>query len=693
MPPATSTVTLPDGSWIAYAYDDASRRVGMRELGAASHTTQYDYDGNGNVRKVTDPLSRVTTNTYDALDRLININDPANGNTVFTYDAKDRLKTVKDPKLSATTTYNYDGLGNITSQVSPDTGTTSFTYDAAGNVATQTDARGTVATYSYDALNRVTAATVADGTVSYEYDDTTTGGPYALGRLTKVTDPSGHTTYAYDALGRVTSKVQTVTANPSDLGFTVAYSYADGRHTGITYPSGRSVSYGFDAGGRIASVSVDGTAVLSAVTYVPFGAASGWTWGNGEAYSRTFDLDGRVKTITMGPGAGLYDDLAQAFTYDSLNRLVTANLGAGQSQAFTYDANGNRTSASINAASTTYTYPSTSHRLASLSGAGARSFSYDNAGNLTSSAGITYAYDGRGRMKQAGTATYAINGLGQRVKKNNGTDVFFAYDEAGHLIGEYDATGAPIEETVWLGDLPVAVVKPNATSFDVFYVWTDNLGTPRLITDTANQSRWEWPNADPFGNNLPNEDPAGLGAFAYNLRLPGQYYDVEKGSNYNYFRDYDPAIGRYVESDRIGLLGGMNTYAYVAGDPLVIADPLGLTGCCSQPKFDCIAKCVEKERFDLEGALGTLALTLGVGKMPKTANEMRGFGPRRNRITSQASRWQGRGAWPGGRAFGRSILGGFLGATATLATVGEGFYDLGAIGRCIYVCTNDSCAY
>jgi RHS repeat-associated protein len=183
-------------------------------------------------------------------------------------------------------------------------------------------------------------------------------------------------------------------------------------------------------------------------------------------------------------------------------------------------------------------------------------------------------------MKQAGTTTYAVNGLGQRVKKNNGTDTFFAYDEAGHLIGEYDATGAPIEETVWLGDLPVAVLKPNATSFDVFYVWTDNLGTPRLITDAANQSRWEWPNADPFGNNLPNEDPAGLGAFSYNLRFPGQYYDVEKGSNYNYFRDYDPAIGRYVESDPIGLKGGPNTYAYVLGDPLGDSDSTGQCPWC-----------------------------------------------------------------------------------------------------------------
>jgi RHS repeat-associated protein len=234
----------------------------------------------------------------------------------------------------------------------------------------------------------------------------------------------------------------------------------------------------------------------------------------------------------------------------------------------------------VNAVSTTYSYPTTSHRLASLSGGASRSFTYDGAGNLTASAGITYAYDGRGRMKQAGTTTYAVNGLGQRVKKNDGTDTFFVYDEAEHLIGEYDAAGAPIEETVWLGDLPVAVVKPNAASYDVFYVWTDNLGTPRLITDAANQARWEWPNADPFGNNLPDEDPAGLGAFTYNLRFPGQYYDAEKGSNYNYFRDYDPGIGRYVQSDPVGLLGGKNSFSYVFNTPLGLMDSRGLAPDC-----------------------------------------------------------------------------------------------------------------
>jgi RHS repeat-associated protein len=325
-----------------------------------------------------------------------------------------------------------------------------------------------------------------------------------------------------------------------------------------------------------------------------------------------------------------------------------------------------------------------------LSGATTRTFAYDNAGNVTSSAGITYTYDGRGRMKQAGTVTYGINGLGQRVRKSSGSDTYFAYDEAGHLIGEYDSTGAAIEETVWLGDTPVAVVKP-ASPFTVFYIWTDQLNSPRQISDTSNVSRWEWANNDPFGSNVLNENPGGVGPFTYNLRFPGQYFDAESGLNYNYFRDYDPVIGRYMESDPIGLGAGFNTYAYVDSNPLLVIDHLGL----AQSRFDCIANCIRKERFDLDETLASLALTLGIGKMPKTANEMRGFGPRDqlNPITNQASRAQGRGYWPGGRAFGRSALGGFLGAAATLATVGEGFYDIGAIGRCIYVCIDNKCSY
>jgi len=110
----------------------------------------------------------------------------------------------------------------------------------------------------------------------------------------------------------------------------------------------------------------------------------------------------------------------------------------------------------------------------------------------------------------------------------------------------------------------------------VYYVHTDNLGTPREITDSTNAIRWQWDGTDPFGNNLPNENPAGMGSFSYNLRFPGQYFDAETAKNYNYYRDYDPSIGRYVESDPIGLWGGANTYAYVKDSPLSREDPLGL---------------------------------------------------------------------------------------------------------------------
>jgi RHS repeat-associated protein len=81
----------------------------------------------------------------------------------------------------------------------------------------------------------------------------------------------------------------------------------------------------------------------------------------------------------------------------------------------------------------------------------------------------------------------------------------------------------------------------------------------------------------PFGANAPNANPQGLGSFAYNLRLPGQYFNAESGLHYNTHRDYDPRLGRYLESDPMGLAGGVNTYACVDSNPLNWVDPFGLT--------------------------------------------------------------------------------------------------------------------
>jgi RHS repeat-associated protein len=181
--------------------------------------------------------------------------------------------------------------------------------------------------------------------------------------------------------------------------------------------------------------------------------------------------------------------------------------------------------------------------------------------------------------KASVTSTYALNAFGQRVKKTtSGSSRYFVYDEAGNLAGEYDNSGNLIQETIWFADTPIATLRPNGASMSLFYVHTDHLNTPRRISRPSdNAVLWRW-DSDPFGTTAANEDPDGdSNLFVYGLRFPGQYLDSETGLHYNYFRDYDPGVGRYVESDPIGLGDGTNTYAYVANDPTSGIDPLGLS--------------------------------------------------------------------------------------------------------------------
>ena len=142
-------------------------------------------------------------------------------------------------------------------------------------------------------------------------------------------------------------------------------------------------------------------------------------------------------------------------------------------------------------------------------------------------------------------------------------------------MGEYDATGALIEETVWLGDIPVATLRPNGSAVAIYYVHSDALNTPRQVTRPSdNTVMWTW-NSDPFGTDAANPTPAGAGTFAYNLRFPGQVFDGQAGLHDNYYRNYDPAIGRYVQSDPAGLVASINTFAYVDSNPIEYFDPDG----------------------------------------------------------------------------------------------------------------------
>ncbi len=168
--------------------------------------------------------------------------------------------------------------------------------------------------------------------------------------------------------------------------------------------------------------------------------------------------------------------------------------------------------------------------------------------------------------------TYTYNALGQRVRKVAGSsDTDYVYDLSGQLIGEY-ANGTLIREYIYMDGVPLAQVDASR----LIYLHADHLGTPRVGTDTNATIVWRW-DSDPFGSAAPNEDPDGdMNNVTVNLRFPGQYADMESGHHYNYFRSYDPSIGRYTQSDPIGLSGGLNRYTYVYDNPVNFFDPYGL---------------------------------------------------------------------------------------------------------------------
>jgi RHS repeat-associated protein len=275
---------------------------------------------------------------------------------------------------------------------------------------------------------------------------------------------------------------------------------------------------------------------------------------------------------------------AKAFGYDALNRVVNYASGT-TAQTYAYDASGNRTASTKTAppapsVALTYNNDKNSNRLLSIGGHWSsgytytETFTYDANGNTlshTSPFGDTsYTYDARNRRTKAYAGAYAttdlINGLGQRTAQTLALSTdHFVYDGAGHLTGSYDSSGRVLDETVWLGDLPVAVLSGGQPS----YIAPDHLGAPHQITIAGNRVEWLWDH-DPFGNGLPT------GSFSYGLRFPGQVYEQRSKLNYNYFRDYDPSTGRYIESDPIGLAGGVNTYGYAGGNPIGFFDATGL---------------------------------------------------------------------------------------------------------------------
>lgn len=565
-------------------------------LGNHGQVSSFSYDAQGNPTASADALGRQTQTAYDVLGRIAQITDAAGGQTHFSYDADDRLTQVTDP-IGLSTRYLYDGLGQLQQRISPDTGTSQFAYDPAGNLIRALDARGIETRYTYDALNRPTSRRYpADPgrDVTLAYDQNSNG----KGHLTQLTDESGTTRFTYHRRGLLIGQ--------DSNGLNVGYGYnASDNLSSIRYPSGRLVQYvrggPNEAIGQI-NLNVQGTVtpLVSGIGYRGDGPRAAWTYGNGLKLQRSYDTDTRLVKQTLSTRQGLawsynsvdqltvWTDLldsarTQRFSYDALDRLSQAS-GPYATQGFSYDANGNRLREQSGNSVTTYAYAPGSQRLSSRSGSVNEARSYDAAGHPASVRGLPTTYSVSGRLAQAGSTEYRYNGFGQRVYKNvGGVITRYVYDPAGNLLAEVDASGRTTREYVWLDEQPIAVLTPTtpgAATVRIDYIVPDHLGTPRLIIDSAGAVVWRW-DSDPFGSTAPNEDPAGTGTrYVLNLRFPGQYFDAETGFSYNYFRTYEPGTGRYLESDPIGLDGGLNIYAYVGENPLSRIDPFGLYQMC-----------------------------------------------------------------------------------------------------------------
>ena len=631
---------------VFHAYDAVNRLA--RNVGSVGQTTTYDRDTNGNVTGVTDPNRLKTVNGFDALNRLASSIDPANGTTQIASNPDDSVAQVTDPRGVATR-YGYDGLGNQVSVSSPDSGTTTRTFDANGNVLASTDARGKTTTHTYDKLNRLTRQQFTDGYAAYTYDQ----GANGIGHLTTLVDASGTTTWAYDPHGRVLQKKQK--NGVPTLTTTHTYDPATGKLATTVLPSGQTLAYGYDpASGLPSEIDVGGQPLILAIQYQPFGPVAAWVQGSGAAlhHSRSFDLDGYLSGIGFANSAatggvesiGLTRDSGgritqiadntvptKLFDYDALG-AVKDYTTTGASQSYLYDANGNRTQlASITGAASTanYAIDPASNRLLSrnVNNTAVTNYTLDAAGNLVGDGSRTYTVSGSGhlanvRVGSALTTVYVTNGLGERLAKKSvpsGAVTLFTQDSNGNITGEYDGSGPPLQETVYLGNLPVGVIKSGA----VYYVNPDHLGAPRTVTGNTGAPVWAW-DRDPFGNGQPQAS----GAFAYNLRLPGQYYDAETGLFHNNARDYDPSTGRYIQSDPVGLVGGVNTYTYVDGNPLNYIDQFGLVKSDDMAIAQAIAR----------GDVGELKTLMEVANPEQASIIQRALAPARDLIRGQTRR-------------------------------------------------------
>jgi RHS repeat-associated protein len=587
----TSTVQT-----VSRTFDELGRT--LTETLGPGRTTKWAYDKVDNPTTVTSARNLATQAAFDPLNRLVSTVAPDTGTTATAYNAIDAVTSHTDA-ISVQTTFIRDGFGEVIQEVSPDRGTSTYYYNEAGELTASIDGCGQRVDYTRDILGRVTSKTPqghSGEAVTYNYDTAGISGSYGVGRLSSMTDASGTASFAYDHRGNLITKRQSLGGATADLTYT--YDLAD-RIIQVAYPSGRLVAYGRDSKGRVTSVQTKASAsdpswtmLASGLTYEPWGSLTAATFGNGLSLAQTW-IDGRLATKRLYNTSTSANLSSLAYAYDADDNIgaIRDLVDDSKSSYYGFDPNSRLAFASMTvetpvSGTESYSYTSGKNRLASVTNAaGTRSISNDGRGNTSSEArpgsvSVSTSYDGYGRLlgyTRTGDPAQAnaYNGLDERVSVTSASTTHnFVYDADHRLIGEYDSSGAPVAETIWLspsvgggsepfggddgigGYAPLALVTDAGGSAAIYWIHASHIGVPLVTTNASGAV------ATPTGYTM--------------LGFPGQTRTLAD-LYYNRYRDYDSSLGRYIQADPIGLRGGDNPYLYAGANPLKYADPFGLS--------------------------------------------------------------------------------------------------------------------
>ena len=573
----------------------------------------YTRDPSGDITGQTDAKGNTTTIIRDSLARPIEIRHGPGHIASFSYDSSQigYLQSIEDK--SGRTALERDKQGRILTKSqwvndnpsSPSIFKVNYVY-ANGELVGLTYPSGLKVFYRR-AVGRITDIDVQEPGRSKHVVPWVSGLTYtALGQpkawrwssgdnAARTFDADGRMTgnefasYTHDAAGRIISITQSLWAS------------SIARGPANVYATPLAWSVGYDNRNRLTSFSRAGAA-----TSYAYDANSNRLTAVDKVTSDT-DLDGEFDDA----------DYSQS-TSQVLNIDQTSNKLLGFSQTLV-KVRGGRTVSTVST--------QVNHTLdanGAMTSDGLRELEYDASGRLSKlrvvkdggAAGISYLHNALGQRVfkgelQAERTVPSADHLGpdfiawlkkkfawlfMQAPENTSLGTAYVYDEEANLLGEYDngsAKGAGRTEYIWLPTdsghvMPIGFYRNGK----FFAIHADHLGTPRLVTNEANSPVWQWPYSA-FGPNKPTgvlratpnpkaavtNNPVLLkatDAMEFNLRFPGQYFDVESNLSYNYFRSYDAKNGRYTQLDPIGLKGGLNRLTYSGSAPLSNTDPLGL---------------------------------------------------------------------------------------------------------------------